>query len=66
MDDREMKATYRVELADYDLETAQAMLKTERLLYVGFMCHQTIEKLLKAYYVIRAGGIPPYTHSLSN
>jgi hypothetical protein len=26
------------------LETADAMLLTGRYLYVGFMCHQTIEK----------------------
>ncbi|MGC9352319.1 MAG: HEPN domain-containing protein [Mariniphaga sp.] len=39
-----------MELSDYDFETAKAMLETGRYLYVGFMCHQTLEKLLKAYY----------------
>ena len=38
------------ELSDYDLDTAQAMLETRRFLYVGFMCHQVIEKALKAYW----------------
>jgi len=32
------KINYWVELSDYDLETADAMLQTKRYLYVGFMC----------------------------
>ena len=44
------KVKYWVELADYDFETAQAMFETKRFLYVGFMCHQVIEKILKAYW----------------
>ncbi len=59
------KVTYWLEIAEYDLETAQAMLETNRLLYVGFMCHQTIEKLLKAYYVSSFKNTPPYIHNLS-
>ena len=35
------KVTYWIEMSDYDLETADAMLLTGRYLYVGFMCHQT-------------------------
>ena len=42
--------TYWVEISDYDFETAKAMLETKRYLYVGFMCHQVIEKILKAYW----------------
>ena len=41
---------YWVEMSDYDFDTANAMLETKRYLYVGFMCHQTIEKILKAYW----------------
>jgi len=37
-----------VERSEYDLDTAKAMLDTGRYLYVGYMCQQTIEKLLKA------------------
>ncbi|OHB64580.1 MAG: hypothetical protein A2Y77_12840 [Planctomycetes bacterium RBG_13_62_9] len=51
-------------LAEYDLTTAQAMLQTKRLLYVGFMCQQAIEKILKACYVKHRGTTPPYTHNL--
>lgn len=46
------KVTYWIEMSDYDLETADAMLLTGRYLYVGFMCHQTIEKILKAIGLI--------------
>ena len=65
MGDLDATVSYWVDIADYDLETAQAMLETERYLYVGFMCHQTIEKLLKAYYARTINDTPPYTHNLS-
>lgn len=38
---------YWFDLAEYDLVTAKAMLDTKRYLYVGFMCHQSIEKNIK-------------------
>ena len=41
---------YWLDLSDYDIETANAMLNSKRFLYVGFMCHQTIEKVFKAYF----------------
>lgn len=44
------KKLYWKEMADYDLETAEAMFTTGRWLYVGFMCHQVIEKTLKSYW----------------
>ena len=44
------KIRYWAEFSDYDLDTAQAMLETRRFLYVGFMCHQVIEKALKARF----------------
>jgi HEPN domain-containing protein len=36
-----------VERAEYDLETAKSMLDTGRYLYVGYMCQQAVEKVLK-------------------
>jgi len=45
----ESKIRYWIEISDYDLETAEAMYHSKRYLYVGFMCHQTIEKAFKAY-----------------
>ena len=59
------KTTYWMESADYDLQTAKAMLETKRFLYVGFMCHQTIEKALKAIYIARKPDEElPYIHKL--
>ena len=34
----ETKIKYWIDLSDYDLETADAMLNSKRYLYVGFMC----------------------------
>jgi len=59
------KVTYWMELSDYDMKTAEAMLKSERYLYVGFMAHQAIEKILTAYYVNIKGETAPFSHSLS-
>jgi HEPN domain-containing protein len=56
---------YWIDLADYDLDTAKAMRRTERYLYVGFMCHQAIEKILKAYYVKVLSEHPPRSHNLT-
>jgi HEPN domain-containing protein len=41
------KVKYWIDLSDYDLETAEAMLSSGRYLYVGFMCHKAIEKIIK-------------------
>ena len=56
---------YWKELSDYDIQTAHAMLKSKRYLYVGFMAHQSIEKMLKAYFVKNNGKSAPFSHSLS-
>ena len=59
------KVKYWIDLSDYDLETAEAMLKSHRYLYVGFMCHQTIEKAFKAYFSKLNPDKVPFTHSLA-
>ena len=53
-----------IEIADYDLQTAEVMLKGERYLYVAFMCQQSAEKTLKAIYVYKKNVLPPRTHNL--
>ena len=58
------KVEYWLDIASYDLKTARAMLRTRRFLYVGFMCHQVIEKALKAYYWDKKREEPEYTHNL--
>ena len=56
---------YWVDLACYDLTAAKAMLKAKQRLYVGFLCHLVIEKMLKAYWVQVKKSTPPFTHGLS-
>lgn len=58
------KSEYWFELVEYDIETARAMLKTKRYLYVGFMCHQSVEKALKAV-ISNKDETPPKTHNLA-
>ncbi len=53
-----------MDLSDYDLETARHMLATGRYLYVIFMCHLALEKMLKACYTEATQSIPPKTHDL--
>lgn len=59
--DTNEKLKYWLELAEYDLETAKVMLDGGRHLYVGFMCHQVIEKALKGYYVSVLADDPPFS-----
>ena len=59
------KQQYWMKLAEYDLETAKVMLDGGRYLYVGFMCHQVIEKALKGYYVATLLEDPPFLHNLT-
>jgi HEPN domain-containing protein len=59
------KVKYWLDLSDYDYDTALAMQLSGRYLYVGFMCHQTIEKILKAFFNVNNTDPAPYTHSLS-
>lgn len=59
------KVAYWIELAEYDLETAKVMLNSKRLLYVGFMCHQSIEKIVKGYFEKHINKQAPYTHNIS-
>lgn len=59
------KVLYWIEISDYDLDTAEAMLVSKRYLYVGFMCHQAIEKIFKAYFTSSKLETAPYSHSLS-
>lgn len=58
------RITYWLDIAHYDLVSAKAMLETKRYLYVGFLCHQTVEKCLKAYFCHTQKADPPYTHNL--
>lgn len=56
---------YWLEIAQYDLNTAESMLESKRYLYVGFMCHQSIEKIIKGVYTNRFNKVPPKIHNLA-
>lgn len=59
------KVTYWIDIADYDMETAETLYNGGRWLYVAFMCHQAIEKTLKAYWCDTLPQDPLYTHNLT-
>lgn len=50
--------------AKYDIESARHMFKTGRHIYVIFLCHLAIEKMLKAIVSQSQERHPPYTHDL--
>ena len=50
--------------AEYDIGTAEHMLKTGRYIYVVFMCHLALEKMLKAIAVEVTNKPAPKTHNL--
>ena len=52
------------QLADYDIGSADAMLKSGRYIYVAFLCQQAVEKTLKGLFVKETLETPPYTHNL--
>lgn len=59
------RVKYWTEIADYDLGTAETLYEGGRWLYVAFMCHQAIEKTLKAYWCATQPNDPPFTHNLT-
>jgi HEPN domain-containing protein len=58
------KYEYWLEIAQYDLDTADAMFATGRWLYVVLMCQQAIEKLVKGLFSFYLDGNPPKTHNI--
>ena len=54
-----------LEIAEDDLDTAEVMLKSNKYIYVSFMCEQAIEKLAKGIYVYTFNKEAPYTHNIS-
>jgi len=53
-----------IDTANYDIKTAEAMFKSKRFIYVVFMCHLAIEKMVKAVISAETEGLPPKSHSL--
>ena len=48
-----------------DISAAECLFQGGHWLYVAFLCHQAIEKALKAYYSATHDDDPRYTHSHS-
>ena len=61
----EEKVKYWIDLSDRDLDTAEYLIKGEHNLYVGFMCHQAVEKILKGYFTKIKDDTPPFTHDVT-
>lgn len=53
-----------LDMVEYDLTTAKQMLETGRFVYVIFLCHLAIEKILKAVVCEETNKVPPKTHDL--
>jgi HEPN domain-containing protein len=62
--DAQEKYEYWLDIAQYDLETANAMLVGGRWLYVVFMCQQAIEKLIKGLYILFIDDNVPHHHNI--
>jgi HEPN domain-containing protein len=60
----EEKYAYWLTHAQYDIETANAMLTSGRWFYVVFMCQQAIEKLVKGLYAIYIDDNVPRVHNI--
>ena len=50
--------------SDYDMETAKYMFEGGRYSYSVFMCHLSVEKLLKGLYENKLNELPAKTHNL--
>ena len=51
-----------LEIVTEDMSVAEDLYKTGHWLYTTFMCHQVIEKTLKAYWCVCRDDDPPYLH----
>ena len=61
---KEEKVEYWIDLSDEDFRVANGLMKLQHFLYVGFMCHQCIEKIFKAAYESIINNTPPFVHDL--
>jgi len=64
--DAQEKYEHWLDIAKYDLESADAMCTGGRWLYVVFMCQQAVEKLCKGLYVLYVSDEVPRVHNIRN
>jgi len=60
----EEKVRYWIDLADRDINIAEYNVKGGHNLHGGYLCHQAVEKILKAYFAKTTEETPPFTHNL--
>ena len=60
---REDRIQQWMNIAEEDFNVAEYLVKGGKWLYAVFECHQTLEKMLKAYWCATREDEPPYTHS---
>lgn len=60
---KEDMATKWLEQVDEDILTAEALFDSGRWLYIGFLCHQAVEKVIKAYWLATRDDEPIYLHN---
>ena len=58
------KVEYWLDLCNDDLRAAKNLFISKDYLWMGFICHQIIEKALKAAIVFKLNDIPPKDHRL--
>jgi HEPN domain-containing protein len=58
------KFNYWLDIAQYDIDTAEAMFISGRWLYVVFMCQQAVEKIVKGLYILYIDDNVPKTHNI--
>ena len=58
----EERANKWLDIVAEDLSVAEDLYKTKHWLYVAFMCHQVVEKALKAYWCVCRDDDPPFIH----
>ena len=61
---REEKYAYWLQIAQYDLDTAETMFTGGRWFYVVFMCQQALEKLCKGLYNFYIDDDVPRVHNI--
>lgn len=58
----ENKARKWLSIVEEDLSVAELLFNNGHWLYTTYMCHQAIEKTLKAYWCVCRDDAPPFIH----
>ena len=59
---KQRKIRQWLDIVAEDLSVAELLYNNGHWLYTGFMCHQVIEKTLKAYWCVCRDDDPPFLH----